>query len=157
MKSYHSKINLGGGVWRIKHQSESSLLSATMYNGFHLVQWGSRREEDVVKDFANDKSDQGDTVLEDRGNLQDVCSSKVDSCSGGAIPEIVDDSTKHSTLIGSIETDANRQSSSIDDVTVLHYDGHASIAYGVDSCCSNPKYVVTCSFYDHLIHLSVLE
>ncbi|KAI5701019.1 hypothetical protein M8J75_005316 [Diaphorina citri] len=85
-KSPKSKTPLGGGVWRIKHQSDLSILTATMYNGFHHI------------------------------------------------PADVEDSAK-----------------------ILEYNHHRSIAYGIDSCYAHEKYVVTCSFYNHLINLSVLE
>ncbi|XP_017301825.1 diphthine methyltransferase isoform X1 [Diaphorina citri] len=85
-KSPKSKTPLGGGVWRIKHQSDLSILTATMYNGFHHI------------------------------------------------PADVEDSAK-----------------------ILEYNHHGSIAYGIDSCYAHEKYVVTCSFYNHLINLSVLE
>lgn len=39
MRSPIAETNLGGGVWRIKWDSQKSdyIITATMYNGFHVI------------------------------------------------------------------------------------------------------------------------
>lgn len=101
LKSSSKKTHLGGGVWRIKHQAANSILTATMYNGFHCI----------------------NCITGEETRTPDNCGeSEVKSSDG-----------------------------------ILHYSEHGSIAYGIDSCYDNPSYVVTCSFYNHLIHLSRLQ
>ena len=39
MKSPLSETNIGGGIWRVKWEPNSAnhILTATMYNGFHIL------------------------------------------------------------------------------------------------------------------------
>uniref|UniRef100_A0A8D9AKT3 methylated diphthine methylhydrolase n=1 Tax=Cacopsylla melanoneura TaxID=428564 RepID=A0A8D9AKT3_9HEMI len=160
-KSYGTKVHLEGGVWRIKHQSEGSILTATMYNGFHYVDWrvergDNSRDGNEIRQ-GEEIGGKRDEVKTGAANVGDTINNR-DSVHASTMKNIENalrDSTLNpkSSKIDVKDTPTNEE----DNVKVLHYKGHGSIAYGVDSCYLDQKYIVTCSFYDHLIHLSVLD
>lgn len=57
MKNPLASVHVGGGVWRLKwHPNDiNTLISATMYNGYHILKW-NHENLNIYKEYKNHDS-----------------------------------------------------------------------------------------------------
>ncbi|XP_041363596.1 diphthine methyltransferase-like [Gigantopelta aegis] len=159
MRSPLSTASLGGGVWRVKWDPSCGehLLTATMYNGFHIVDC-SNTDTDPLPILAHYMTDirlgYGADWCRLRPNSDTTGNSKDISAANKALVHSKNDSSKPvgvDTEIGDSNTrmDSHEVTTECDGVDILTKKTSACVGKQSDSSFI----VATCSFYDHSLQL----